>query len=144
MADTEQWPKVGVGIIIFKDGKILLHKRKGSHGQGEYAFPGGHLEYMESFEDCARREIKEECGVEVKNIRFNYVSSVLKYAPKHYVHMGLIADWEKGEPKTLEPEKCDGDWEWYDLNNLPEPMFELCKIAIRAYKENKNYFNIIK
>ena len=80
----EQRPKVGVGILIFKDGKILLHKRKGSHGAGEYAFPGGHLEYMESFEDCAKREIAEECGVEVVNIRFNYVANVAKYAPKHY------------------------------------------------------------
>ncbi|MEK6841001.1 MAG: DNA mismatch repair protein MutT, partial [Nanoarchaeota archaeon] len=33
--------KVGVGVMIFKNGKILLSKRKGSHGAGEYAFPGG-------------------------------------------------------------------------------------------------------
>ena len=43
-------PKVGVGVMVFKDGKILLAKRKGSHGAGEYAFPGGHLEFGESFE----------------------------------------------------------------------------------------------
>lgn len=142
--EEKQRPKVGVGVMIFKDGKILLHKRKGSHGQGEYAFPGGHLEYRESFEDCAKREITEECGIEVKNIRFNYVASVLKYTPKHYIHIGLIADWKKGEPKVLEPEKCDGVWGWYNLNNLPKPMFELCKIAIKSFKENKNYVNIIK
>lgn len=49
-------PKVGIGVMIFKDGKVLLGKRKGSHGDGEYSFPGGHLNYMESFEDCAQRE----------------------------------------------------------------------------------------
>ena len=51
----ENKPKVGMGIMILKDGKILLGKRKNSHGSGEYAFPGGHLEYMESFEGCAKR-----------------------------------------------------------------------------------------
>ena len=54
-----QKPKVGVGIMILKNGKVLLGKRKGSHGEGEFAFPGGHLEYMESFANCAKREIAE-------------------------------------------------------------------------------------
>ncbi len=68
-------PKVGVGVMILKEGKVLLGKRKGSHGAGEYSFPGGHLEYMESFEDCARREIEEECGIKVKNLRFQYLTN---------------------------------------------------------------------
>jgi 8-oxo-dGTP diphosphatase len=38
--------KIGIGVMVFKDGKVLMARRKGSHGQGEYAFPGGHLEYM--------------------------------------------------------------------------------------------------
>lgn len=60
---------VGVGVMIFdKDGMILLGKRKGSHGAGEYSFPGGHLEYGESFEECAKREVMEECGIEIKNL----------------------------------------------------------------------------
>ena len=69
MGNIEQKPKAGVGIMVLKDGKVLLGKRKGSHGEGEYAFPGGHLEYMESFEDCAKREVREECGVEIENLR---------------------------------------------------------------------------
>lgn len=141
--EEKQIPKVGIGILILRDGKVLLGKRKGSHGQGEYAFPGGHLEYMESFEDCAKREIAEECGIEVKNIRFHLLANLVKYAPKHYVHIGFIADWKSGEPKVLESEKCES-WGWYDMDNLPEPMFEACKLSIRALKENKNYFDIIK
>jgi len=141
--EEKQIPKVGIGILIFKDGKVLLGKRKGSHGQGEYAFPGGHLEYMESFENCAEREIAEECGIEVKNIRFHLLANLVKYAPKHYVHIGFIADWKSGEPKVLEPEKCES-WAWYGVNDLPEPMFEACKLSIRALEENKNYFDIIR
>jgi 8-oxo-dGTP diphosphatase len=138
-----QRPKVGVGILVFKEGKILLGKRKGSHGEGEYAFPGGHLEYMESFEECAKREIVEECGIEVENIRFHLLANLTKYAPKHYVHIGMIADWKSGDPKILEPDKCDS-WAWYNIDNLPEPMFEACKMSLNAYyKTKQNYFDII-
>jgi 8-oxo-dGTP diphosphatase len=133
-------PKVGVGVMIFKDGKILLGKRKGSHGEGEYAFPGGHAEYMESFEVCAKRETKEECGIEIKNVRFQLLANVTKYAPKHYVHVGLIADWESGEPKVLEPEKSE-HWNWYDINTLPQPLFEMCKISAESYKNGNIYFD---
>ena len=45
MSDHEQKPRVGIGVMIFKDGKVLLGKRKASHGEGEWASPGGHLDY---------------------------------------------------------------------------------------------------
>lgn len=127
--------------MVLKDGKVLLTRRKGSHGAGEYSFPGGHLEYMETFEECAVRETLEECGLRIKNIRFSYVANLKKYAPKHYVHIGLIADWESGEPQLLEPEKAE-EWKWYDLNNLPDgPMFEFCKLAFDSYKNGTNYYS---
>jgi 8-oxo-dGTP diphosphatase len=134
-------PIVGIGVMIIKDGKVLLGKRKGSHGEGEYAFPGGHLKYMESFTDCAEREIKEECGIKVKNLRFQCVGNIIKYAPKQYILIGFLADWESGEPTALEPEKCEY-WSWYDINNPPEPLFETCKLAIDSYQNNKNYFDV--
>jgi len=61
-------PKVGVGIIVIKDNKVLLGKRKNSHGEGSWCFPGGHLEFNESLENCAKREVLEETGIEIKNI----------------------------------------------------------------------------
>lgn len=126
--------------MILKDGKVLMTKRKGSHGAGDYGFPGGHLEYMESFEDCAIRETREECGIEIKNIQFLYVTNVKKYAPKHYVHIGVIAEWASGEPVTLEPEKAE-EWEWFDLDDLPKgPTFAFCKLAFDAYKNNRTYY----
>lgn len=132
--------KVGVGVMIFKDGKILMGKRKGSHGAGEYSFQGGGLEYMESFEECAIRETIEEAGIEIKNIKFLCIKNTSLYKPKHYIHIGLIADWESGEPKNLEPEKCEG-WSWYDLDNLPKPIFNLASLMIDSYKSGKNYYD---
>ena len=135
-----QKPKVGVGCLVLKDGKVLLGKRKGSHGSGEYAFPGGHLEYMESFVDCAKREIAEECGIEVKNVKFQMLANIKKYAPKHYAHIGLIMDWASGEPQILEPEKCES-WGWYDVDNLPSPLFDTCQKSIEAIKTGENFLD---
>ena len=63
-------PRVGVGVIIKKDGQVLVGKRKASHGAGCWHFPGGHLEFNETWEECARRETKEEVGIKIKNIKY--------------------------------------------------------------------------
>lgn len=132
--------KVGVGVMIFKEGKVLMGKRKGSHGAGEYSFTGGHLEYLESFEECAKRETLEEAGIKINNIKFQLLTTIDRYSPKYYVHIGMIADWESGEPQVLESEKVE-NWKWYDLNNLPTPIFYPAEIIIDAYKSGKNYYD---
>ncbi len=132
--------RVGIGIMIIKDNKILLGKRKGSHGSGQYSFPGGHLEYMESYADCITREIAEEAGIEIKNLRFQYVANITQYTPKHYVHLGFTAEWKSGEPQILEPDKCDG-WGWYDMDNLPKPLFATIEKAVESYKTGKNFYD---
>lgn len=132
--------KVGIGILVFKNGKILLAKRKGSHGSGEFGGPGGHLEFGESFEKCAKRECKEEAGIEIKNIKFLCLSNIKKYDSKHYVDIGLIADWKTGEPKVMEPEKAES-WDWYDLEKLPKPLFCAEEFYFEALKTGKNFFD---
>ena len=59
-------PKVGVGVIVTKNSRVLLGKRKGAHGEATWCFPGGHLEFREKLEDCAKRETLEETGVKIK------------------------------------------------------------------------------
>ncbi len=137
----EQRPKVGVGVMIFKDGKVLLGKRISSHGVNEYSFPGGHVEYLESFEDCVRREVREECGLEIQNIQFVCVSNIVDYKPKHFITLSFSAEWESGEPHVLEPEKCE-NWDWYSLTDLPDPIFSFSQKVIEAYQTGKNYFDI--
>jgi 8-oxo-dGTP diphosphatase len=134
-------PIVGVGVMILKDGKVLLAKRKGSHGEGEYAFPGGHLEFGESFVQCAVRETLEESGVEIKNVRFQYIANIMKYGGKQYVQVGLTAKWKAGNPQLLEPTKS-GAWGWYRLNELPEPLFEMCRLAVISHKTGQDYFDL--
>ena len=133
-------PQVGICVVVMKDGKVLLGKRKGSHGEGDYASPGGHLEYMESFENCVRREVMEETGIEVENIRFLRLMNLKEYAPKHYIDIAVLCDWKSGEPKVMEPNKCEG-WDWYSLDNLPSPLFKTWRENIEALKTGKNYFD---
>src|SRR3989344_854683 len=107
--DKSLRPKVELGILIFKDGKVLLGKRKHANGlgDGQYAGTGGHLEYMESIEECAKRETLEEAGIEIENVRFLCAINLKDYPPKHYLDIGLVADWKSGEPKVMEPEKLE-------------------------------------
>ncbi|KAA0206128.1 NUDIX domain-containing protein [Candidatus Uhrbacteria bacterium] len=137
---NELHPRVGVGVLIFKDGKVLMGRRKNAHGDGEYCGPGGHLEHLETFEECAMRETMEEVGIEITNVRFLCVSNLRKYAPKHYVDIGIVADWKSGEPRVMEPDKRE-DWAWYDLEDLPSPLFGVESEYIEAYKTGKAYFD---
>lgn len=138
--ETQNQVKVGIGVMVMKDGKVLLGKRKGSHGAGEYAWPGGHMEYMESFAGCAKREVREETGIEIDNIRFLRLFNLKEYAPKHYADISLIADWKSGEPEIMEPDRVES-WGWYDMNNLPEPLFSTLPSYIEAYKTGRNFWD---
>lgn len=116
-------PKVGVGVVIRKDGKILVGKRKGNHGGGYWAFPGGHLEMNESIEDCAKREVLEETGLEILNLKkITFTNDIFPESGKHYVTVYMVADYQGGEVKIMEPEKCE-EWGWFSLDNLPNPLF---------------------
>ncbi len=117
-------PKVGVGVAIIKDGKVLLGKRKAAHGEGSWAFPGGHLEFGESWEECACREVLEEAGIEVKNVRFGSLTNDIFTAEnKHYITISMVCDYASGELRVMEPEKCE-EWRWFDWAELsPDMLF---------------------
>ena len=138
--ENKKRSKACVGVMIFKNDKVLLGKRKGSHGAGEYSFPGGHMEFGESFSDCVIRETLEETGVEIKNIKFQCVSNIFRHENRQDILVSFIAEWKNGEPKIMEPEKCD-EWKWYDLDNLPKPLFYPTELLIDSYKTGKNYYD---
>lgn len=116
-------PKVGIGAIVIKENKVLLGKRKNSHGDGSWSFPGGHLELFESWENCALRETLEETGLKIKNIRFAAATNDIFHEEKtHYVTIFMLSEYDSGELKIMEPNRCD-EWKWFEWNNLPEPLF---------------------
>jgi 8-oxo-dGTP diphosphatase len=120
---SKKRPMVGVGVIIRKKGAVLLGKRKNSHGEGAWQFPGGHLEHFEPIFQCARREVLEETGLIIRNLKTGpYTNDFFEKEDKHYVTLFVVADWSSGIPKVLEPEKCEA-WEWFTWPELTRPLF---------------------
>lgn len=120
---TGNRPLIGVGVIVIKNNKVLLGKRKNSHGDGTWQFPGGHLEFYESIEDCARREVFEETGIHIKNIRKGtFTNDIFKKENKHYVTLYMISEYDRGKLELKEPDKCER-WDWFGPDDLPEPKF---------------------
>ena len=128
-------PKVGIGIIVKKGNKIILQKRKGAHGEGMWSLPGGHLEFSESFEDCARREVMEEANIKIKNIRFLCITNdIMKNDSKHYITIFFEADYDSGELKMNEPDRTE-EIGWFDVGQMPEPLF----LPLKNLAEGKSY-----
>lgn len=115
-------PKIGVGVFVRRDGRVLLLRRKGSHGAGTWSLPGGYLEWGERLEECAAREVLEETGLVAGAVRFlGITNDVMTAEAKHYVTIFMEADCE-GEPYNCEPEKAD-ELGWFELDALPQPLF---------------------
>lgn len=126
-------PKVGLGVYVIKDKKILLLKRKGAHGEGTWSPPGGHLEMGESFIQCAKRETKEEAGIEIKNIKLVGVTNDVFDKEKHYITIAMTADIKSGKARIMEPDKSS-DLDWFDIYKLPRPLFLPVKNFLKNHK----------
>ena len=110
-------------MIVLRDGLVLLGERIGAHGAGTWALPGGHLEFGESVEQCARREVLEETGLDVEPIGAGpYTSDVFSAEQRHYVTLFVLARGAHGEPQRREPHKC-ARWQWCRWSALPTPLF---------------------
>ena len=59
-------PRVGVGAVVFHEGRVLLVRRGGQPSSGKWSLPGGLVELGETTAEAARREIAEECGCAIR------------------------------------------------------------------------------
>jgi 8-oxo-dGTP diphosphatase len=118
-----EYPGVGVGVYVMRDGKVLMGLRKGGYLAGSWCAPGGKLEVYESLHGCAERETREECGIEIENLRFIGVTNdVDAEHTSHYLTVAYAADWKAGEASLAEPDKFE-KWEWFAWDSLPQPLF---------------------
>lgn len=116
-------PQIGIGVIIQKEDMILLGRRTAGHGKGTWQSTGGHLEFGETPEQAALREVKEEVGIEISNLRFLTITNdVFLKENKHYITIFYIGDYKKGDLRVLEPTKCS-EWKWFLKDKLPSNLF---------------------
>ena len=121
--------RVGVGVWLFNhNGQILLGKRLSKHGTGTWAPPGGHLEFGETPQQCAARELFEETGLKIspnKIAIFAITNDVFKQENKHYITVHCKVNFDDGIAQFIdvkEKDKCE-TWKWFDLHKLPSPLF---------------------
>ncbi len=131
--------RVGIGVMIFNENKILLghraKKQKDTGGIFEvdcWTLPGGKQEYNETFWDGAKREVKEETNLDIEDLELFGATDDIQ-PDRHYITMQVIAKKYNGEPKVMEPTKID-EWKWFDLDNLPKNLYSPSKKFIESYK----------
>jgi len=130
--------KVGVGVMILNDNKILLgHRSKDRKDTGgifepdTWTLPGGKQEYNETVYETIIRETKEETNLDIKNPKVFSVSDDFQ-TDRHFVTIEMITNEFSGELKVMEPVKED-EWRWFDLNNLPDNIYSPSKKFIEKY-----------
>ena len=136
---------VGVGVMVLRDGKILLGKRHDDpvkadsllHGEGSWTMPGGKLDYGDELVDAAYREAFEETGIKLnkENTKLISVTNEIVH-DAHFVTIGFLCEDFEGEPQVMEPDEITR-WDWFDMHNLPEPMFFPCVKIVKNYLDNE-------
>ncbi len=129
-------PKIGVGVLVWRDKQLLLGKRMMKDQKSCWQFPGGHLEKGESVVECASREVQEETGLKVKALRhLGFTDKVFTIGQQQYITL-LVSALLSGsaEAKVLEPDKCEV-WQWFDYQQLPAPLFKPIEIFISQYDD---------
>lgn len=122
-----------------REDRVFLARRQGAHGEDTWASAGGHLEWGETLEECARRETLEELGVTVGGLQFLCISNIIAY-DRHYVDVEFLGDIGDQEPLLAEPEAFSESG-WFPLDDLPEPLFVAARYALDSYRSGRTYFS---
>lgn len=128
------FPGVGTGLAILRDGKLLLYKRVREPEAGHWNIVGGKVDLGESAEMAARREAEEETGLEIGAVDFLLHSEQHDgIGGQHWVSLIYVTYDFTGEPRVMEPEKLP-EFGWFALDALPQPLSRFAADAVAALK----------
>lgn len=105
--DAARRPLIGVGAVVWRDGKVLLVRRAKAPRRGMWAIPGGRQELGETVFAAAEREVREETGVEARVTGLlDVIDSIdrdgdgtLRF---HYTLIDVAAEWLAGDPRPAD------------------------------------------
>lgn len=148
MSKKDKKPGVGVGVMILKDGKVLLGKRhpdpqkadSALHGEGTWTMPGGKLDFQENVRDAAQREVLEEIGVKIERDKLKLISVTNDIADDaHFVTLGFLCKNIQGKPQTMEPDEIT-QWKWFPLDQLPRHIYFPSRKILKNFLGKENQF----
>ncbi len=105
MSDYPNRPLIGVGVIVFKDDRVLLIRRGKPPRAGQWSLPGGRQRLGETVRATAAREVREETGCEVEvTALLDVLDSLTRDAggeiQYHYTLVDFLAEWRGGEAQA--------------------------------------------
>lgn len=126
---TYKSPGVTADLIVEREGKVLLIRRKNDPFKGMYAIPGGFLDYgIETLEEAACRELREETNLiaKIENLELVDIFSDPDRDPRGHVisHAYYVKEWNGVANAGDDADKC----KWVSLYNLPRLAFDHNKI----------------
>jgi 8-oxo-dGTP diphosphatase len=132
--NDERNPRVGVGVLLVDEaGRVLLTLRERPPEAGCWSIVGGKVDYLETLEQCAVRETREEVGVEIRLVRLLCVTDHhLPHEGQHWVSPAYLGQVLAGEARNCEPEKTRAV-SWFPLGELPSNLTITARNAIAAY-----------
>lgn len=125
---------IAAGPVIIEDGKVLLNREKKRDGTDSpyFMFPGGTLdEPTDTFEAVCIREAKEELGIDIEILR--PLKPMLVYRPDKPGKMAILIHYLAKRNSDIHPGPETLEWNWFDLNNLPENCTPNVREVIQAY-----------
>jgi ADP-ribose pyrophosphatase YjhB (NUDIX family) len=135
-------PWVGIGCIVFRGEQVLLVRRGKPPRIGQWSLPGGAQHVGETAEEAARRELREEAGIEVGPMALAIVVDAISRdddgrALYHYTIIDFTADWRAGEARAGDdvsevawalPEEFPA----YDLTEATHRAVAAARLALRG------------
>ncbi|HUT49077.1 MAG TPA: NUDIX hydrolase [Alphaproteobacteria bacterium] len=99
------YPIAGVGVVVWKDGNVLLIRRGRPPREGEWSLPGGRQKLGETTRQTAIREVREEAGIEiVVGHLLDVIDSIIPDSDGrihyHYTLADFDAEWQAGEAQS--------------------------------------------
>lgn len=130
---------LSVYLIIVKDGKTLLLRRQNTGYQdGNYGLVSGHADGDERATIAVCREVAEESGITIKPQELKFVHLMHRRENDERLDVFFTADKWEGEPKNMEPNKCD-DLGWFLLDDLPPNTIPYIRQAIENFRAGIHY-----
>jgi ADP-ribose pyrophosphatase YjhB (NUDIX family) len=128
-----QNPAVGVAVILIRDKKVLLGKRKVSY-RGRWCIPSGYVEWDEDVYEAARREFEEETGLKIDISAVYAVLSNFHNPDKHTVGIWFLAKEIEGELVAADDIEEVG---FFSYDELPILAFPTDEIVLRKLKSEQ-------